>query len=834
MVGIVLVSHSARLAAGVAELAAGMGGDDVPIEPAGGLDLAESPLGTDAALVLAAIERAWSEDGVLVLVDLGSAVLSAEMALDMLPPERRERVLLSEAPLAEGAVAAAVAARLGAPLARVAEEARGGLAPKAAHLGGEAAGPAPEERPASGADGGEEAVVLAVRNPVGLAARPAARLVHTAAGFEAEITLTNVTTGRGPADARSLNAVATLGVREGHEVRVAARGPQAAEAIAALRELAERSFDEAPTASLPPPAASPPTSAGGGLAGLAASPGLAAGAARHFRPVAPTVPTEPADDPDREWAKLEAALAQVREEIEETRASVAARAGDYEAAIFDAHLLFLEDEALLGPAGRAIREDRRNAADAWRRATDSSASQYRSLDDEYLRARADDLAAVAGRVLAHLDGTRAARPSLGGAGILVAADLSPADTAALDPAVVRGIATAFGGPTSHSAILARALGVPAVVGLGEEILRVAEGTPLLLDGDAGVVVPDPAPEVTADFAARAERAAAVGEAVRARAHEPAITTDGHHVEVAANAGSRHDAEAAVAAGADGIGLLRTEFLFLDREDMPGEDEQAAAYADIAAVLGGRPLVIRTLDVGGDKPLPYLPERAEANPFLGLRGIRLALARPDVLATQLRAVVRVATEHPVRVMFPMVTTLDEVRAAKRLLDEACAGTSASVDVGVMVEVPAAALTAGVLAPEVDFFSIGTNDLTQYTVAAERGNERVAGLADGLHPAVLRLVGEVAAAGAKHGCRVAVCGELAADLAAVPILVGLGVSELSVSPPAVAHTKEVVRALDSSAARAVAEQALAAESAAAVRNLAADRETSVLASPDLARR
>ena len=821
MVGLVIVSHSATLAEGLAELARGMGAE-VPIELAGGIDAPEPALGTDVARVLEAIERADQGDGVLVLMDLGSAVLSAEMALDLLPPERRERVLLSEAPLVEGAVAAAVTAKLGASLANVAAEARGALEAKATHLGsGEPAAPV-----AAATGTGSRAIALTVRNPLGLHARPAARFVQTAGSFDADVTVTNLTTGRGPASGRSLNAIATLGVLQGHEIAVAASGPQAGDALAALEALAARDFDE--EAAVPPPTpvpARPQAGPPGALLGLPAAPGIALGPARHFRAPAPEIPAEPATDPQAEWEALQQALERVRTEIGVTRDSVAARAGKYSSAIFDAHLLFLEDEELLEPARRAIFEQRRNAAQAWHEASETVAAEYRSLDNEYLQARAEDLAGVARQVVAELAG--GAPATVVEPGIVVAADLTPADTAALDRELVRGIATAYGGPTSHSAILARSLGIPAAVGLGEQLLDVPEGMPLALDGDAGAVVVDPAEELVRDYERRSADREEEARRARASAQRPAQTRDGRRIEVVANVGSPEDVDAAVASGAEGVGLLRTEFLFLGRDSLPTEDEQYAAYTDIAERLQGRPLILRTLDVGADKPLPYVPRRAEANPFLGVRGIRLGLALPELLETQLRAALRAAALHPLKVMFPMVTTIAEYHQAVSLLAHAReqlgerGETAGPMEVGIMVEVPAAALAAELFAPEVDFFSIGTNDLVQYTMAAERGNEAVAGLADGLHPAVLRLIQGVAAVAEAHGKWVGVCGELGADPLAVPLLVGLGVSELSVNPRAIPATKEAVRQVDTGTAVLVTREALRLSSAEDVRALVAGK-------------
>jgi phosphocarrier protein FPr len=767
-------------------------------------------------------------------MDLGSAVLSAETALDFLAGERRERVLLCEAPLVEGAVAAAVAARIGQPLAAVAEEARRGLEPKAAHLGdGEVPAEGADD---AGAEGEWQVLRLPVRNRLGLHARPAARFVQTASGFDARIEVENATTRRGPVPARSLSAVATLGVRRGHEIVVRASGREAARALDALRALAEAGFGEGemevPPAAPPPPQVATelvePPAAGSTLVGLPAAPGLVLGRVRRLGRVEIEIPERRAGDPGTEWGELERALAAGREAIRATRRSVAARSGEDEAAIFDAHLLLLEDEGLLAPARASIFDRHENAARAWTEAVEAAAREWRGLEDEYLRARADDVLEVGRRVLALLAGD-GLQPHIDAPGILVAPDLAPGETAELDPEVVRGIATARGGPTSHSAILARALGVPAVVGLGEELLALAEDTTLLLDGDVGAIHVEPSAALVREYEARRRAREEAERRAWATAAHPAVTRDGRRIEVAANVGSIADVEAALAAAAEGVGLLRTEFLFLDRPALPDEDEQAAAYREIARRLDGRPLILRTLDAGADKPLPSIAHDEEANPFLGLRGLRLTLDRPEILVVQLKAALRVAVEFPLKLMFPMVASVGELRAARKLLDEARADLArdgstvpAVLEVGVMIEVPAAALAADRLAPAVDFFSIGTNDLAQYTMAADRDNARVAGLADALEPAVLALVTRVAEAAVAHGKWVGVCGEAAGDLAAVPLLVGLGAHELSAAPSRVPLVKQVVRGLDYPAARRLAAEALALESASDVRALVA-RET-----------
>ena len=671
-----------------------------------------------------------------------------------------------------------------------------------------------------------------MRTAHGLHARPAARLVQTAGRYDADVTVENVTTGRGPVPARSLNAVATLGVQQGHEIRLVARGPEAAEVVAAVDELAADNFGDPPESGAPPPA--PPrerpaeVEIGPGvvLQGLAASPGIVVGPARHAGPAELEIPDHAAGDRESEVAALHDAIAATRTEIAASREHVAATGAGYESSIFDAHLLFLDDPALVEPAERAIRDDGVNAAKAWTGAASALRAGWEALDDEYLRERAGDLTAVADQVAAQLLGVDRSAMTLAGPGVLVARDLTPADTAGLDRAVVQGIATAAGGPTSHTAILARALDIPAVVGLGEAVLAMADGTEVVLDGEAGTVVVDPGVDAVAAASRRtAERAGLLARA-QARAAEPAVTRDGVTIEVAANLGSPDDARGAVAAGADAVGLFRTEFVFLSSTTSPTEDEQEAAYRAVAERLVGRPLLARTLDAGSDKPLPFLGQPPEANPALGVRGLRLGLARPEVLSTQLRALLRVAADHPLRIMFPMVAGLDELRSARRLVDQAraeLAGEGVAVpddlEIGIMVEVPAAALGATSLAGEADFFSIGTNDLSQYTLAADRTNEAVAGLADGLHPAVLRLIGMTCSAAEAHGRWVGVCGELAGDPAATPVLLGLGVTELSMAPAAIPLVKEAVRVVDLEAARALAAEAVSLDSAAAVRALLA---------------
>jgi phosphocarrier protein FPr len=859
VVGIVVVSHSDALAQGVVALAREMGGADLALEAAGGT---EEPgvLGTDAERVRGAIERAMSNDGVLVLMDLGSALMSAEFAVELLdnPPGK---VLLSEAPLVEGAVAAAASASGGGSLEEVAAEARRALAMKTSQLGVADVGEAlPAEAPPAETQPAEAQTVLEVRNAIGLHARPAARFVETVRRFDADVRVAKGPNGQ-PVKATSLTNVVALGARFGDTLVVTASGPQADDALLALAQLADEGFGDGvatgasppSTATLPPrtptqtraPLPRTPTAASRGpgwlvsqagegaagegaagegpaaasgevLTGVPASAGLAVGPARHLHGVTQPPPERAADDPARERDRLETGIAAARTAIKRDRETVATRAGKAEAAIFDAHLALLDDEAMLEPAHEAI-DAGATAERAWHDAAQRVAERYRGFDQPLLQERAADVLDVGRRVVSALTGQDAAAPVR--AGIVIAGELTPGDAATLDPELVTGIATAHGTATAHAAILARALGLPAVVGLGKAVLGIEEGTTVLIDGEAGTLQVDPPDDVQRDASERRRRAERRRASARERAHETGATADGARIEVFANLGAAGEATKAVELGAEGVGLLRTEFLFLDRAELPGEEEQAATLREIAVALDGRPLVVRTLDAGADKPLPALPMPPEANPFLGVRGIRLGLERRDVLATQLRAILRVAAEYPLKTMLPMVATLEEIEAARATLDQARAdtGIDAPLEFGIMVEIPAAALTAARLAEHVDFFSLGTNDLTQYTMAAERGDERLAALLTGPQPAVLRLVRATVKAATAHGRWVGVCGELAGDPAAAVLFAGLGVTELSMAPALVPDVKAALRGVELEQARAAADAALDAETATAARAL-----------------
>jgi phosphocarrier protein FPr/phosphocarrier protein len=483
-----------------------------------------------------------------------------------------------------------------------------------------------------------------------------------------------------------------------------------------------------------------------------------------------------------------------------------------------AHIEILEDPELIA-AARALISTGKSAAFAWRAALQRAAEGLRATGDARLAERVDDLRDLERQVLTALGGPESvARATLPPGTILLAKDMTPSQLIELEGGKPAGICLVAGGPTSHVAVLAASLGIPMLVAVGAKLQNVRAGTTLALDADAGSlrVAPDVAQRADFEYAtaARQERLRRELEAARGDCH----AASGERIEVFANLGSVADAKLAVAHGAEGCGLLRTEFLFLDRPTAPDEREQRDTYQRVARVLEGRPLVIRTLDVGGDKPLSYLPLPAEQNPALGLRGIRVSLARPELLRAQLRALLTVEPTGQCRVLLPMITDVEELRRVRAIVDELRAGLGAPrVPLGVMIETPAAALLADELAREADFLSIGTNDLSQYTLAIDRGNAELAGHIDAAHPAVLRLIANVAAAGKRHARGVAVCGGLASDPVAVPLLLGLGVDELSAVPAQIPHIKEVVRSRTLESCRALAQRALALDSAAGVRGL-----------------
>ncbi len=668
-----------------------------------------------------------------------------------------------------------------------------------------------------------EAVLIP--NATGLHARPAAVLANLTKKFKSKVLLQR---GDDQANAKSLVSIMGLDVGHGDKVVLVAEGPDAAEAIAALiPELASGLGDEGTRPAAAPatteigpdsaPAPRPRSDDPNLLIGVSASPGLAVGKVFRLRREEIQVEEE-GGDPHKERRRLDDALDMAKVQLEALQAQLHGQADPAKAAIFAAHQELLEDPDMMDIAESAITKGK-SAAFAWQRAYTTHAERLAQLRNALLAGRANDLRDVGRRVLGIITGQPVEEPELPPETILIAEELTPSDTANLDRTRVLGFCTVGGGATSHVAIIARALDIPAMAGIEPRALDIEDGTPVILDGTRGTLRLDPDPQEIGRIKALKEKSAAKREADLAAADQPAVTGDGHRVEVVANIGGEEDARKAVEMGAEGVGLLRSEFLYLERSTAPTEDEQYQIYDDISAALDGRRMIIRTLDVGGDKPLPYMPLPREENPFLGVRGIRIALDRPEILRTQVRAILRVAKTRRLGIMFPMISTLDEIRSVKGVLDEERdkLGRRDPIEVGIMVEVPSTAVMAAQFAKEVDFFSIGTNDLTQYTLAMDRGHPALASKADGMNPAVLRLIAQTIEGAHANGKWVGVCGGIAGDLQAVPILVGLGVDELSVSVPSVPAVKAEVRRRTLEECKALAQQALAQDTAADVRAL-----------------
>ena len=638
----------------------------------------------------------------------------------------------------------------------------------------------------------------------GLHVRPAALIAAALKPFEADVDI--VLRGRA-ANARSGVALMALGARCGDTVEAHARGSDARAALDALAKVLAPAAVPAPA-----PVRSAPR-AKGRIPGVVASPGVAFGTVARLDQADEQV-AEGADDPRAESGKLEKAIGELERHLEQ-QARGASGPGR---ALLQGHANLVRDPELSRAAAAHIRAGR-SAGHAWREATRASAAALAAMDDARMRERAADLRDLERQLLRVLRGAApASSRKLAPQAIVVADDLLPSQFMALDASCVAGMCLARGGATSHVSILAASAGIPALVAAGPEVLGIAEGSSVILDAEQGWIEVAPASEQMEAVRRGAADRAAKAAAQLADANQPAATRDNIVIAVKANAASLADARAAVANGAEGCGLLRTEFLFHDRSDAPAEDEQAAEYARIAQAFGGAPVNVRTLDIGGDKPIAYLPLPREDNPALGLRGVRTSLAYPHLLRTQLRAIVRASAESACRILVPMVNEVDELATVRAMALE-CAHELelAMPPLGVMIETPAAALAAGHLARDADFFSIGSNDLTQYTLAIDRGHPDLARHVDSLHPAVLLLIAAAVEGASRRGRPVSVCGAMASDAQALPLLIGLGVTEISVTPASIPRLKGAIRALDAAQCRALAGRALDAEDAESVREM-----------------
>lgn len=671
---------------------------------------------------------------------------------------------------------------------------------------------------------------IVVPNPTGLHARPSAVLANLCKRFDCKIQLQK---DGARANARSVVGIMGLEVGRGDKIQLVVQGPQAEAAMEALvPQLKEGLGEEGatpvfvrgaePTATPEEPVNLPPRSGDESLlVGVAASPGIGVGTVYQLRESEIEVDENPAGSPEQERSDLKRAIGSSIRELEALVARLHGEADPSKAAIFAAHQELLEDPDLLDLSESSIAKGL-SAGAAWKRAYQLHAERLANLRNELLAARANDLRDVGRRVLSKLVGLEEKPVDIPSGSILIAEDLSPSDTANLNREKVMGFCTTAGGATSHVAILARSLGLPAIAGIETRALDIEDGTKVILFGGRGQLKVAPSDNLIEAVRETQKKREVRRKAQLERAQEEALTTDGHRVEVAVNVGGVTEAEEAPNLGAEGVGLLRSEFLFLERSFAPTEDEQFENYSSVAKAMGkDKPIIIRTLDVGGDKPLPYLPIPIEENPFLGQRGIRVLLNRPEIFRPQIRAILRASEFGKMHIMFPMITTVSEFRAAKKAVreEEKKLGLG-PVPVGLMIEVPAAAMCAEILAKEADFFSIGTNDLTQYTLAMDRGHPQLAAQIDGLSPAVLRLIKRTVEAAHGNDCWVGVCGGIAGEPQAVPILVGLGVDELSVGLPLIPSVKARIREYSLKECQELAAKALDMEDASEVRALCPD--------------
>lgn len=681
---------------------------------------------------------------------------------------------------------------------------------------------------------------IVVPNPTGLHARPSATMVSIAKRYSSDIRLRR---GEDSANAKSIVSIMGLAVGYGQKIVLTAHGSDANVAIEELsRAVKDGLGEELPpsgtedTLSMPaivpepepnPEPAGPKSGDWNLLLGVSASPGLAVGTVLQLRHDDIEV-EEFAENRHIERRKLDSAIDRALLDLSALKKKLEDDDAPDKAAIFAAHQEILEDPDLLDIAVSGI-DKGRSAPFSWRGAYTTLADRLVALPDEILSERANDVRDVGQRVLEELTGQRSEKPEMPEGTILIAEDLTPSDTAQLDRSKVVGFATTGGGASSHVAIIARSLDLPAVAGIESRALDIADGARVVIDGTAGSLQMNLSDDAVEQIVARQQKIAERRAFEEEHKEEPAITTDGHKVAVVANIGGVTDAHEANTRGAEGVGLLRSEFVFMGRTHAPSEEEQARVYAECAKALDpGEPLVIRTLDVGGDKPLDYLPIPAEENPFLGMRGVRIGLERPEVLRSQLRAILTAADAGAeLHVMFPMIATMDDWRGAKRIWDEERekSGVTAHVSVGIMMEVPSVAVMAEQFAAEegCDFFSVGTNDLTSYALAMDRGHPKLAAQVDPCNPAVLSLIGSAATAMHAHGKWLGICGGVASDPQAVPILVGLGVDELSCSIPAIPSVKAAVRSYSFEHCKELARKALACSTPDDVRALVSTEET-----------
>ncbi|SIN99221.1 phosphoenolpyruvate--protein phosphotransferase [Halodesulfovibrio marinisediminis] len=807
MVGIVLVSHSNLLVAGVLEVTEQMTKGTVPVFVACGTGDEENPIGTDPMRIHEAIVEAQQGDGVIVLMDFGSALLSTEAAVELLPEEEQGKVFLSPAPFVEGALAAVVQSAAGASVETILKEIASIMPTKSKQLGIEVRIPTAqkdENMPPSKEE--SEEISLVVPNHLGLHARPAARIAGTVGGYSSNVWLIR---GSDSADARSLNQITMLTVQKGDVIQFRAVGADAKDVLKALQALANVNFGDVDKPDFRLRGERMPEG------GIAAAPGSALGSVVWYRPTLPIVERKIVSDAEREMVRLAEAIAMARIELADLEHQASGNVETAEEAEFFAlHSMLLDDPYITCSAHDYITKAKYNAEAAWAETIEKTMERYRTLQNEYVRGRVVDVLDVGSRVLRALTGEEFCGPKVENPAILIANDLGASDMANLDTKNVLGIVTQEGGAASHVAVFSRTLRIPAVVGVKRLISSLQDGDVIGLNGATGEVWISPdAGEQEKLTALRSQWDVHLQE-VRKKAVEPAITRDGKSVRVEVNVKNVDEIPVALEAGADGIGILRTEYLYLNRDSAPSSEEQYQEYKRAAEMLNGEPLVVSTADLGGDIILPYMEKSpVERNVAFDRRGVRFSLAHRDLFVQQIKALIRLAAEYPIKVLVPMVSHLTELREvygvfneARVMLKKESIPAAPNVDLGVVIEVPASVFLADQLAREADFFVLGGDDLARYVMVFDVKNSVLGTEFTQLHPAILRIMRDIIRLAHESGIPVSVGGGITSNLQAVFVLVGLGIDSLAVSPTSLEQTKEMIRTIVTSEAKEVALEAM----------------------------
>ncbi len=795
MVSLVIVSHSRPLATAVADLVKSLTTDTLPVAVAGGVGENYAELGTDATDIMEAIESVYSDDGVLVLVDMGSAILSTELALEFLDETQVQNIKITAAPVIEGAVAAAVQMQLNAPLESVYAEAMAGLLPKQTHLN-EVTDTPPQSSEADNKIGIAQLAQsqqakrrdFVIQNPHGLHARPAATLAQAVAPFSCQIGVQNISKQSDVVDMRSVLSLSCLQLLKGETMAVFALGEDAEQALDAIADLHNNHYGESfnEDASVAEPTEQQQV--------ISLCEGYALAPAFILN-------EQPFNIEKRAITAVSAECDKLQHAIQTTISSLRRQAkalSSVEAEILTTHAMLLDDALLFDNSAAIIREAQCAADYAWYGVIQRVAKDYQQMENVYFQQRASDILDIGRQVLAQLGVDTRQRIEVSEPVILFLPELSPSQAAELDPTNIKGVVTARGGKTSHAAIIARSLGIPAVSGF-TELAKLKQGDFCMVDGYQAAVYCNPDAALIATYQEKYATWQAKRQQLQQLAQQPARTKDGVSVSVLANIGSLQEAQAVANSGADGVGLLRTEFLFLDNADAPDEETQYQQLREILTAVG-KPVTIRTFDIGGDKPVPYV-NQAEKNPFLGVRGVRLYSQLPELFESHIRAILRAAAGQQAKIMFPMIASLEDFSKTKQRVEtiheqltEQGIAHQWPIPIGMMVETPAAALLADEFSQLADFFSIGTNDLTQYLMAADRGDVALAGYNNPLSKPVLDMVQRVIDAAEKPPIPVGLCGDPGTLQQALPTLIHLGLRAISLSLSSIPEAKQIIANVD----------------------------------------